>query len=276
MDDELAAFDAELKALEAAPAAPAAPRVAPAAPTVISSKPMLGKAAPVSDARNKPVSEWASPDQIRRELGMMGLPVPNPLQTAPPAHELANSQRYIPAPHFTGPRPGYVFKTGMQGTGYYLEEAALGARHHAPAVPQPQGSLVPLPPPPSAGHAGGASSSGAPAERNISRTVAGQVWQDKTLLEWPEDDFRVFVGDLGNEVNDELLSNAFKKYPSFQMARVVRDRNSTKTKGAQHAARNACAPLCIACRAPHIFIFCLELFSFPAPCVAHLRLTPAL
>ena len=44
------------------------------------------------------------------------------------------------------------------------------------------------------------SGSSAPAERNIKRTVAGMVWTDKTLLEWPEDDFRVFVGDLGNEV----------------------------------------------------------------------------
>jgi RNA recognition motif-containing protein len=41
------------------------------------------------------------------------------------------------------------------------------------------------------------------------------------------DDFRLFCGDLGNEVNDELLTRAFSKYPSFNMARV-RMLNSSK------------------------------------------------
>lgn len=36
------------------------------------------------------------------------------------------------------------------------------------------------------------------------------------------DDFRIFVGDLGNEVTDNMLANAFKQYPSFQKARVIR------------------------------------------------------
>jgi hypothetical protein len=34
------------------------------------------------------------------------------------------------------------------------------------------------------------------------------------------DDFRLFCGDLGNEVNDDVLAEAFSKYPSFNMARV--------------------------------------------------------
>ncbi len=45
------------------------------------------------------------------------------------------------------------------------------------------------------------------------------------------DDYRIFVGDLGNETNDEVLRKAFCKYPSFQKARVVRDKRSGKTKG---------------------------------------------
>ena len=45
------------------------------------------------------------------------------------------------------------------------------------------------------------------------------------------DDFRLFCGDLGNEVNDELLSRAFSKYPSFIKAKVVRDKRTLKTKG---------------------------------------------
>lgn len=52
------------------------------------------------------------------------------------------------------------------------------------------------------------------------RAAAGERWRDPTLDEWPENDFRVFVGDLGNEVNDEHLSKAFGKYASFAKAKV--------------------------------------------------------
>lgn len=45
------------------------------------------------------------------------------------------------------------------------------------------------------------------------------------------DDFRVFCGDLGNEVTDEKLAEAFKSYPSLQKAKVIRDRRTHKTKG---------------------------------------------
>ena len=45
------------------------------------------------------------------------------------------------------------------------------------------------------------------------------------------DDFRLFCGDLGNEVTDDLLIRAFNKYPSFLRARVVRDKRSGKTRG---------------------------------------------
>ncbi|XP_050538848.1 RNA-binding protein 42 [Daktulosphaira vitifoliae] len=63
------------------------------------------------------------------------------------------------------------------------------------------------------------------------RTSGGQVWEDPTLAEWDEDDFRLFCGDLGNDVTDELLARTFSRYPSFQKARVVRDRRTMKTRG---------------------------------------------
>lgn len=63
------------------------------------------------------------------------------------------------------------------------------------------------------------------------RKAAGDIWNDPSLDEWPEDDYRVFCGDLGNEVTDDVLGNAFKKYPSFLKAKVVRDRKSGKSKG---------------------------------------------
>ncbi len=44
------------------------------------------------------------------------------------------------------------------------------------------------------------------------RAAGGKTWKDDTLADWPDDDFRLFVGDLGNEVTDELLAHSFQKY----------------------------------------------------------------
>lgn len=71
-------------------------------------------------------------------------------------------------------------------------------------------------------------------KRAIPCKAAGQTWEDPTLADWPENgariycagpryhDFRLFCGDLGNEVNDDVLSKAFSRYPSFNMARYSR------------------------------------------------------
>ncbi len=63
------------------------------------------------------------------------------------------------------------------------------------------------------------------------RKAAGEIWLDQTLSDWPENDFRIFCGNLGNEVSDDVLANAFKKYSSFQRAKVVRDKRTGKSKG---------------------------------------------
>ncbi|TNN02098.1 hypothetical protein fugu_009585 [Takifugu bimaculatus] len=63
------------------------------------------------------------------------------------------------------------------------------------------------------------------------RTAAGISWEDPSLLDWETDDFRIFCGDLGNEVNDDILARAFSRYPSFLKAKVVRDKRTGKTKG---------------------------------------------
>ena len=91
------------------------------------------------------------------------------------------------------------------------------------------------------------------------------MWEDQSLLNWDSNDYRLFAGDLGNDVTDEVfldllfpfdssynfnfqvLSRTFGRYPSFQMAKVltitnqktskrstckvVRDKRSNKTKG---------------------------------------------
>ena len=63
------------------------------------------------------------------------------------------------------------------------------------------------------------------------RKAGDDVWVDETLEQWPENDFRIFCGNMGNEVNDEVLANAFKKYGSFAKAKIVRDKKTLKSKG---------------------------------------------
>ncbi|KAF5767562.1 hypothetical protein HanXRQr2_Chr14g0625751 [Helianthus annuus] len=67
-------------------------------------------------------------------------------------------------------------------------------------------------------------------KKAIPRKAAGQTWEDPTLarkygphlilLDTEHDDYRLFCGDLGNEVNDDVLSKAFSRFPSFNMARM--------------------------------------------------------
>ncbi|KAF8639653.1 hypothetical protein AX17_000918 [Amanita inopinata Kibby_2008] len=64
----------------------------------------------------------------------------------------------------------------------------------------------------------------------VLRKGGGKVWEDQTLLDWNSSWFRLFVGDLSNDVSDDVLANAFSRYPSFQKARVIRDRLSGKAK----------------------------------------------
>lgn len=46
-----------------------------------------------------------------------------------------------------------------------------------------------------------------------------------TLVEWNENDFRLFVGNLGREVSTEVLANVFRqRYTSFTKARVVENK----------------------------------------------------
>jgi len=57
------------------------------------------------------------------------------------------------------------------------------------------------------------------------------VWVDDKLADWPDDDFRLFVGNLGGEATDELLGTTFAHYPSFQRSRVVKDRYTNRNRG---------------------------------------------
>lgn len=68
-------------------------------------------------------------------------------------------------------------------------------------------------------------------DKKTVRVAGGQVWEDSSLADWEGDDFRIFCGDLGNDVNDELLTRTFNKFPSFLKAKVIRDKRTGKSKG---------------------------------------------
>lgn len=55
------------------------------------------------------------------------------------------------------------------------------------------------------------------------RAAAGKVWTDATLADWPDDDYRLWVGNLSKDVTDPQLYEHFAKYPSLQMVKVIRD-----------------------------------------------------
>lgn len=57
------------------------------------------------------------------------------------------------------------------------------------------------------------------------------TYEDPTLLEWNPDHKRLFVGDLGNDVTDSILQQAFEKYPSFSKAKVIKRKHDQKAKG---------------------------------------------
>ena len=63
------------------------------------------------------------------------------------------------------------------------------------------------------------------------RKAGESAWIDETLDDWVDGDFRIFCGNMGNEVTDDVLSNAFKKYASFSKAKVVRDKKTMKSRG---------------------------------------------
>lgn len=64
------------------------------------------------------------------------------------------------------------------------------------------------------------------------RAAAGKTWEDPTLIEWPKNDFRLFVGNLAKDVHTTQVEEAFRnKYTSFAMGRVIYNKADNKSKG---------------------------------------------
>jgi RNA recognition motif-containing protein len=64
------------------------------------------------------------------------------------------------------------------------------------------------------------------------RIAAGKKWVDPKLSEYPENDYRLFVGNLDKVINEQKLAEAFQsRYPSFAMCRIVYDKTTGMSKG---------------------------------------------
>eukprot|EP00566_Odontella_aurita_P019314 CAMPEP_0113533802 /NCGR_PEP_ID=MMETSP0015_2-20120614/4810_1 /TAXON_ID=2838 /ORGANISM="Odontella" /LENGTH=306 /DNA_ID=CAMNT_0000432901 /DNA_START=77 /DNA_END=994 /DNA_ORIENTATION=+ /assembly_acc=CAM_ASM_000160 len=130
-------------------------------------------------------------------------PAPPPLPPGPPPPPIRQPGTSI------GPQIGPSFRPTVSAIG------PIGPS----AIPPPP------PPPPAAapvqyGHA------------PIKRSAAGKSWEDRSLAEFPENDFRLFVGNLAKDIREDQLADAFRsRYPSFAMSRICRNKDDGKSRG---------------------------------------------
>jgi hypothetical protein len=203
--DELALFQQEIAKLTAAPPATAAATAAPPPTATTAAAPALVKK-PVPAAATVGSAPVRYTEPAPQELAAAAeLPPP---AKAPDLRTIPNADLGPPPPM---PAPIKSFKPEVQ-----------------PPKGAPRGALAQQMMRGTAAASGGG---GANGKRKANRQAAGRSWYDPTLNEWPENDHRIFVGDLGNEVNDETLSLAFRQFKSFNKAKVVREKWNNKTKG---------------------------------------------
>ena len=213
MDDEFALFAAEIGEIEKVKP-PVTEEHEPEPPPFKPSKPAVIVAASVPRA----ATIAKAPEHV--PVGPAARPPPPP-QVAAPAYPPGSAPPppHHPMAHHLPPHVGGgVYPNHGVPTGGYPP-----APH--PGYPSGGGHLPPVP--------GGALVS-IPVKRvgkPVYRAAGGDRWVDPSLADWPEGDHRIFCGDLGLECTDDVLARAFSQYPSFAMARVVKDKKSGKNRG---------------------------------------------
>ena len=103
-----------------------------------------------------------------------------------------------------------------------------------PPPPPPAPPVPPPPPPPPATYQfnGNVNNTSKSSSKPSLRVAAGKNWTDATLSEFPENDYRLFVGNLDKIITEAKLAEAFQsKYPSFAMCRIIYDKISGTSKG---------------------------------------------
>ena len=245
MEDEFARFQAELGALEQADTPGEGQQQKPVeAPTPHVVAPPVS-AAQVS--RPAVIARPAAPASVQAAAQLPGRRDHYGVRPLRPSLFTTHALTLTHAtPHFQGPPTGAALPP---------PPAAFAPLPPAPVLPFAY-RAPPLHPPP-ASHA--AQQHGQQEKVVHVRSAAGEKWVDPTMADWPDsasvvapafslcvlvlrllltpapdctaDDHRIFVGNLGKEVTDEMLGRAFSKYATFQKAKAVRHAKSGEHKG---------------------------------------------
>jgi RNA recognition motif-containing protein len=80
-------------------------------------------------------------------------------------------------------------------------------------------------------------------KKSFKRMAGGKVWEDLSLKDWPDNDYRIFCGNLDPTTQDVHLAEHFKKYESVVRAKVVKDASGS-SKG--YGFVSFLSPLCCA------------------------------
>ncbi|KAF1783356.1 Nucleotide-binding alpha-beta plait domain [Phytophthora cactorum] len=228
LDDEFARFEAEIQSLEQTKASdndknaeakpgdvqPPSKKVktglaAPSKPEVVVAKPKIYMAPP----RPAPVKKTETQDSAEVDDGRP--------DCSTHWKTWQRIEERSAGSHYSSMQPRVNMETGCV---LPMEEQQMMNRQQSVYAYDPKRTAASI----AAGSKDGAR--GTKPKRNL-RLAGGEVWEDPTLEEWPDNDFRLFCGDLGNEVSDELLAHSFSQYASFQRARVVRDKLTHKSRG---------------------------------------------
>ena len=94
------------------------------------------------------------------------------------------------------------------------------------------------PPPPPSARTGNVSSKpssssvpSAPSKStSVVRSSCGKTWVDTSLADFPENDYRLFIGDLSRDATNSDLTSAFSHFKSLALTKVIFD-NMGKPKG---------------------------------------------
>ncbi|KAL7663155.1 RRM domain-containing protein [[Candida] zeylanoides] len=126
----------------------------------------------------------------------------------------------------TKPKPSKHTNTSSRSSDRRLAAGRQPAQFlHAVASERPRAAVA---------ASGAGASAGASADagtKTVKRVVGDQSWEDSTLLEWNPKHFRLFVGNLGPDANDALLTGAFGKYASLRKVKVPVDKRTGANKG---------------------------------------------
>lgn len=194
-DDELDNFFAEIEEIQAAPTENESIAIGPSIPPSIITDDEVPRA-----LGSQPVSiVYSKAPELREEA-----------RTSHPVYTYDVPEFYQQQEDDDDPMSRYYFKEGKSTS---KSSNINNLRTQAtPAPPPPPLPIIPR------------------SDKVYVRKAADEVWVDETLQEWPENDFRIFIGDLGKEVTSESLTRHFQHYKSFAKAKAVRGKDG-KPKG---------------------------------------------